>query len=221
MAHRSAALVASDLVDDLDGERRAAREVEADDQRVDRRAEVVDVGDGDDLLAGRFLGGELLEERRPPERVGEVAVAGRVDARQTVVAVEERAVGGESERDELLERGDVLAVELDPEGLAKRGVGRLAGHEPERNGTAGETREGIVLGETKIQERPRRERLRRVAFPDAAHPRRHAAREDAERDVAASQRRFAERLRVRASRRARGRELGDVARRRRLEVRAL
>jgi hypothetical protein len=81
---------------------------------------------------------------------------------------------------------------------------------------AAEALEVGVLGETEIEERAARERFDE-RFDDAAHARGHAAREDAEGDLAATERLEAERFEARVLGRAGHGSVDDVAGCRRLD----
>ena len=188
--HRNAPLVPRDLVADLHHHVFLRLDEGPQDGRVDRGAEVVEVGDPDVLAAG-FA--KFREEAGAAERVDEIAVARGVGARAAVVFTEERALGRQAEAEILREAADLRRRVGRLRASATIGVvGRVARHEPERHGAAGALARARVLGEAEREERLPWQRFDE-RLHDAPHPRRHASGHHAERELAARDRARAER----------------------------
>jgi hypothetical protein len=185
-AHRRAPLVAR-AIGHLDRQHRAPLEVPAEDGRVDRGAEVVEVGNPDEAAPAFEEAGEQPARR---ERLGHVAVARGVRARGARFVAEEPALGGEAQRDRLQKGRDRASVEFGAERFADRPVGRLARHQPERRARAVAGSERPLGFEAQVEEGALAQR-RHQRLDHAAHARRHAAGEHDERHLAPTERALA------------------------------
>ena len=211
-ADRRAAHVAL-LARDLARQRPLAEEVHPDDDRVDTRAEVVDVRHHDDPDAPLTKG---VERPGSAKRLEEVAVARSVERRRPASVAKELAGRLEPERDELVEHERLSEVPLD-DVRADRLVRREARHQRHRN----------LAPERLLEPRGLPSFASRKLWPstavedgldDTAEARRHAAGEDDLRDLAPLERVEPRRSRARRTRASPGcRQLRDVVVARRLD----
>ena len=175
---------------------------------VHRGAEVVDVGDPHVLSAARD---EAVEQLGAAERVDEIAVTRRVCAGLPLGVAKEVPLEVEAQRELLNERGDVRGGLARGESFFDRGVGRVARHEPQRDGLAGALARGLVLAETQVEERLAVEHLGE-RLHHAAHARRHPARHGAEGELPARERGLPDLREARARFGAGRRELRELVR---------
>ena len=159
------------------------REVRADDDGVDARAEVVDVRDGHDAHA---VVSQRLERARAPQRLEEVAVTRRVQRRPTVRVAEELAGRVEPERHELVEDERIAEAALGHV-CANRRVGREARHQRDRNAPTDFALERRGLYELRLEEAHAVDGGQH-GLHDTAEAGRHPAREHDLCDFAATQR---------------------------------
>ncbi len=117
----------------------------------------------------------------------------------------------------LRERGDTVAVETRAERALDAGVGGRAGHEPQRRCHAVAATERGHLRQAKLEEGAPRQGLHE-RFHDAAHARRHAARQHDQCDVSGPKRLGASLLELPRCRRPGRGQLEDVTRRGRLDA---
>ena len=147
-------------------------DVPAQHQRIDGGAEVVEVHDPQVPAAG---GQEPVQQPGRGQRLGQVAVAGGVDAGQPIVTAEQAAVRGQPQRGALHEGADPLAVDPAAQRLADGAVRGVARHQPHRQPRAACALPVLALGQARLQERGARDRLDQP-LDDAAHAGGHAAR---------------------------------------------
>ena len=180
--HRRSAHV-SLLARDLARQLLPRREVRADDDGIDPRAEVVDVRDRHHANAAVA---QRRERARALQRLEQIAVAGRVQRRPPIRVVERIAGCVEAQRHELVE-DERIAEPTVGDVSADGRIGREARHQRDRNAHADLALERRRLHELRFEEAHAvdggQHRLH-----DAAEAGRHPAGEHDLRDLASAQR---------------------------------
>jgi hypothetical protein len=182
-AHGDTASVGSDFINDFHGDGSAMTKMPSEDDRIDARAQIIDVCDPNDLTAPLY---ESFEKTGSTKRIGQVTVAGGIDTRRTVGGVKQGAIRIEPQRKILAEGCKAVALEVRAKGFAQGAVSGVTGHQPKGDIPARALGPDEVFDQAKVQKALMVESVDE-SLDDTAHSGGHSPSQHDERELTAGE----------------------------------